>query len=101
MHQPIRADRRRAFKRPAGTDTRVSGCRNQPPADDPLPRQEERSMLSWALLFLVLGLVAAVFGFTGIAAASAGIAKIIFFVFLVLLVISLVAHAVRGRRPPI
>ena len=58
-------------------------------------------MLSWALLFLVLGLVAAVFGFTGIAAASAGIAKIIFFVFLVLLVISLVAHAVRGRRPPI
>jgi uncharacterized membrane protein YtjA (UPF0391 family) len=46
-------------------------------------------MLSWALTFFVLALIAAVFGFGGIAAASAGIAKVLFFVFLVLFIISL------------
>jgi uncharacterized membrane protein YtjA (UPF0391 family) len=51
-------------------------------------------MLSWAVLFLVLALVAGLLGFTAIAGASIGIAKILFFVFLVLLLISLVA----GRR---
>jgi uncharacterized membrane protein YtjA (UPF0391 family) len=52
-------------------------------------------MLYWALMFLVVALLAAVFGFTGIAVASAGIAKILFFVFLVLFLVSLVAHAAR------
>jgi uncharacterized membrane protein YtjA (UPF0391 family) len=32
-------------------------------------------MLRWALIFLIIALVAALFGFTGIAAAAAGIAK--------------------------
>ena len=40
-------------------------------------------MLGWALTFLVVAIIAAVFGFGGIAAASASIAKIIFFIFLV------------------
>ena len=39
-------------------------------------------MLRWALIFLVLGLIAAAFGFTGIAGASVGIAKVLFFLFL-------------------
>ncbi len=46
-------------------------------------------MLSWALTFLIFSLVAAVFGFGGIAAASVGIAKILFFVFLGLFLLSL------------
>ena len=46
-------------------------------------------MLSWALTFFILALVAAVFGFGGIAATSASIAKIFFVLFLVLFVISL------------
>jgi uncharacterized membrane protein YtjA (UPF0391 family) len=46
-------------------------------------------MLNWALVFLVLGLVAALFGFTGIAGASIGIAKILFFVFLAIFVVML------------
>ena len=37
-------------------------------------------MLRWALIFLVVALVAALFGFGGIAAGAAGIAKILFFV---------------------
>lgn len=52
-------------------------------------------MLYWALVFLLVAILAAVFGFGGIAVASAGIAKLLFFVFLVLFVVSLVAHGVR------
>ncbi len=55
-------------------------------------------MLRWALIFFIVALVAAAFGFGGIAEASASIAQILFFVFLVLFVISLVAHLVSGRR---
>jgi len=57
-------------------------------------------MLGWALTFLVLALVAGLLGFGEIAGAAVGIAKILFFVFLALLVFSLVAGALRGRRPP-
>jgi len=50
-------------------------------------------------LFLIIALVAAVFGFGGIAVASAGIAKLLFYIFLVLFVISLI-FGWRGRRVP-
>ena len=56
-------------------------------------------MLGWAVMFLIIALVAAVFGFGGIAVASAGIAKLLFFIFLVLFVISLI-FGWRGRRVP-
>jgi uncharacterized membrane protein YtjA (UPF0391 family) len=52
-------------------------------------------MLSWALTFLVVALLAAVFGFTGIALAAAGVAKILFYLFLVLFLVSLIAGLVR------
>ena len=55
-------------------------------------------MLRWALGFLVLALIAAVFGFGGIAVASAGIAKILFFLFLIVFVITLVTGVVTTRR---
>ena len=54
-------------------------------------------MLQWALTFLVLGLIAALFGFTSIAGASIGIAKILFFVFLAVFVVMLLMGATRGR----
>ncbi|HEY4264793.1 MAG TPA: DUF1328 domain-containing protein [Micropepsaceae bacterium] len=54
-------------------------------------------MLHYALVFLVLGLIAALFGFTGIAGASIGIAKILFFVFLALFAIALLMGGMRGR----
>lgn len=47
-------------------------------------------MLKWAVIFLVVALVAGVFGFGIIASAAVGIAKILFFVFLVLFVIALI-----------
>jgi uncharacterized membrane protein YtjA (UPF0391 family) len=54
-----------------------------------------RAMLHWSLIFLIVALVAALFGFTGIYVAAASIAKILFFVFLVLFIISLFAGGVR------
>lgn len=56
-------------------------------------------MLYWAAAFFIIALIAAMFGFSGIAVASVGIAKIIFFVFLVLFLISLVL-ALFNRKPP-
>jgi uncharacterized membrane protein YtjA (UPF0391 family) len=57
-------------------------------------------MLSWALTFLVIALIAAVFGFTGVYVAAAGIAKILLFVFIVLFVISLISGGVARRDLP-
>lgn len=57
-------------------------------------------MLRLALSFFVVAIIAAVFGFTGIAAASVEIARIIFFIFLVLFVITLLFSIISGRRPP-
>jgi len=51
-------------------------------------------MLSYAWIFLVVALVAALFGFGVIASTAAGIAKILFIVFLVLFVGSFI----MGRR---
>jgi uncharacterized membrane protein YtjA (UPF0391 family) len=53
-------------------------------------------MLRWALIFLVLGLVAALFGFTSVAGTAIGIAKILFYVFLGLFLISLLVGMTSG-----
>jgi uncharacterized membrane protein YtjA (UPF0391 family) len=55
-------------------------------------------MLGWVVTFLLIGLIAAIFGFGGIAGASFEIAKIIFFIALVLLLVSIIFGAVGGRR---
>ena len=58
-------------------------------------------MLRWAFIFLIMGLIAAAFGFTGIAGASVGIAKVLFFIFLAICVVMLILgltvyRSVRG-----
>jgi len=55
-------------------------------------------MLPWAGTFLVIALVAAAFGFGGLATGAAGIAKVLFFVFLVVFVISLVMGVLSDRQ---
>lgn len=52
-------------------------------------------MLSWAISFFFIAIVAALFGFGGIASSAAGIAQVSSFVFLALFAVSLVL----GRRP--
>lgn len=58
-------------------------------------------MLRWALIFFIIAIIAAVFGFGGIASASVGIATILFWVFVVLFLISLIIGLAGGRRTPI
>ena len=53
-------------------------------------------MLRWAVLFLVIALISAMFGFTDVAGTSMVAAKIVFFVFLVMFVVTLVLGN-RGR----
>jgi uncharacterized membrane protein YtjA (UPF0391 family) len=55
-------------------------------------------MLRWALTFLVIAFIAAIFGFTSIAGSAAWIAKVIFLMFLMLFVFGLAGHLVRRRR---
>lgn len=52
------------------------------------------TMLSYTITFLIVALIAAALGFTGIAGTAAGIAKICFFLFLILFLVSLFT----GRR---
>jgi uncharacterized membrane protein YtjA (UPF0391 family) len=54
-------------------------------------------MLGYAITFFIIALIAAVFGFGGIAAGAVGIGKILFFGFLVLTAITLVIGLVKGK----
>lgn len=47
-------------------------------------------LLDWALIFLVLAIIAGVFGFTDIAGDSAWIAKVLFVVFLIVYLLSFI-----------
>jgi uncharacterized membrane protein YtjA (UPF0391 family) len=55
-------------------------------------------MLHMALVFLVVGLIAAVLGFTTIAGASFAIAKFLAGLFLVLFLVFLVIAIAAGRK---
>ena len=58
-------------------------------------------MLRWALIFMVIALVAALFGFGGIAGTASGIATTLFWVFVVLFLISLLVGLATGKRTPV
>jgi uncharacterized membrane protein YtjA (UPF0391 family) len=52
-------------------------------------------MLYYALVFFVVAVIAAIFGFGGIAAGAVEIAKILFFIFLVLFAVSFAIGLLR------
>jgi uncharacterized membrane protein YtjA (UPF0391 family) len=54
-------------------------------------------MLHYALVFLIVALIAALFGFGGIAAGAVGMAKILFFVFLIMAAVTFLISL--GRKP--
>ncbi|MDB5706129.1 MAG: hypothetical protein JWN66_3245 [Sphingomonas bacterium] len=54
-------------------------------------------MIRWAIIFLVVGLVLALFGFGGIGGAFIGIAKLLFFVAIAIFVILLVLGLMAGK----
>jgi uncharacterized membrane protein YtjA (UPF0391 family) len=51
-------------------------------------------MLRWSIAFFLIALVAAIFGFGGIAVGAAAIGRVLFFVFLTLFVLSLIVRLV-------
>jgi uncharacterized membrane protein YtjA (UPF0391 family) len=54
-------------------------------------------MLHYAVVFLVIALIAALFGFGGIAAGAVEIAKLLFFVFVAMAVVAFIVSLVRRR----
>lgn len=56
-------------------------------------------MLHYAVVFFVIALIAALFGFGGIAVGAVEIAKVLFFIFIVLAVVSFIFNLVRSRSP--
>jgi uncharacterized membrane protein YtjA (UPF0391 family) len=62
-----------------------------------LDRKEGNTMLGYAIAFFIIALIAAVFGFGGIAAGAVGIGKILFFGFLILTAVTLVIGLVKGK----
>jgi uncharacterized membrane protein YtjA (UPF0391 family) len=55
-------------------------------------------MLHYAVVFFVIALIAAVFGFGGIAAGAVEIAKILFFVFLLMAAVTFVMSLIRRGK---
>ena len=49
-------------------------------------------MLIWAVIFLVVAIVASMFGFREVSSVATQIAKVLFFIFLILFIISLIMH---------
>jgi uncharacterized membrane protein YtjA (UPF0391 family) len=63
---------------------------------DPLSHSSmEDSMLRYAAIFFVIAIIAAVFGFGGIAAGAAEIAKVLFFIFIVIFLVTLLMGVIR------
>lgn len=54
-------------------------------------------MLYWALVFLVIALIAGVLGFGGVAQTFAGVARVLFGIFLVLFTLSMLAQLMHPR----
>jgi len=55
-------------------------------------------MLYYALVFLIVALIAGALGFGFVAFAAAGIARVLFFIFIVMFLASLIMHVSRGAR---
>ena len=66
-----------------------------PAGSVPAMSNRRETMLHYAVVFFVIALVAALFGFGGIAAGASEIAKILFFIFLVIAVVTFIASLIR------
>ncbi|HEX5508018.1 MAG TPA: DUF1328 family protein [Pseudolabrys sp.] len=55
-------------------------------------------MLKWALIFLIIAIIAGIFGFSGVAHASATIAQVLFGIFLVLFIGAVIIGLALGSK---
>lgn len=58
-------------------------------------------MLRWAVIFFIIAIIAAIFGFGNIAGSATQIAKILFFIFIIVFLISLILGMTRGKTPKV
>jgi uncharacterized membrane protein YtjA (UPF0391 family) len=83
--------------------TRVTGLANSGTAmplrypDCRSRKAKLMSLLKWALIFFLISVIAAVFGFTGVSAASADVARILFYIFIVIFLVLLVLGLMAAR----
>jgi uncharacterized membrane protein YtjA (UPF0391 family) len=61
----------------------------------PATQRSDSVMLRYAAIFFVIAIIAAVFGFGGIAAGATEIAKVLFFIFVVIFLITLLLGLFR------
>jgi uncharacterized membrane protein YtjA (UPF0391 family) len=54
-------------------------------------------MLRWAAIFLIIAIIAAIFGFGGVAGTAIGIAKVLFFIFIAICVVLFLLGLFAGR----
>jgi uncharacterized membrane protein YtjA (UPF0391 family) len=84
-----------------GLQTDTGAIADRKASDNPKSRARSArlkrsiAMLHYAVVFFVIALIAALFGFGGIAASAAGIGKILFIVFAVLAVASFLFGLMR------
>ncbi len=57
------------------------------------------NMLRWAIIFLIVAIIAAVLGFGALAGTAAWIAKVLFVIFVILFIVSLLTG--RGGKKPL
>jgi uncharacterized membrane protein YtjA (UPF0391 family) len=62
-------------------------------------KQKVDAMLRWALIFFIIALVAAFFGFGGMAGLAADIGKFLFVAFLIVAAIALISGLASARGP--
>src|ERR1700683_3321059 len=80
---------------PALTTPRTAG----PGTTGSVNKRPSMSLLKWGVIFFLISLVAALFGFTELSAATADIARILFYIFLVIFLVLLILGlgVFRGR----
>jgi uncharacterized membrane protein YtjA (UPF0391 family) len=64
--------------------------------ENKLNKKATGSWLAWAIIFLIVAIVAGVFGFGLIAGASLVIAKWLAVIFVILFIISVIAHTIKS-----
>jgi len=58
-------------------------------------------MLHYAIISLIVAIIAGVFGFGGIMDAATDIARILFFLFIIFAAIGFISHLLRGGPPKV
>jgi uncharacterized membrane protein YtjA (UPF0391 family) len=82
---------------PAAMEQKWRLCAFHPRARTIGDKRPVMSLLKWALIFFLISLVAALFGFTGLSAATADIARILFYIFIVIFLVLLILGLVAFR----